>query len=65
VVISVSDNGAGIDDETIGQVFVPFFTTKREGSGIGLSLCRQIMTAHGGDIAVVTGDEGTTISLVF
>jgi len=65
VVINVSDNGVGIDDETIGQVFVPFFTTKREGSGIGLSLCRQIMTAHGGDIAVVTGDEGTTISLVF
>ena len=65
VVINVSDNGSGIDDETIGQVFVPFFTTKREGSGIGLSLCRQIMTAHGGDIAVATGDEGTTISLVF
>jgi len=65
VIISVSDNGAGIADDDIDQVFIPFFTTKRDGSGIGLSLCRQIMTAHGGDISVQTGGEGTTFSLVF
>lgn len=63
-VISVSDNGTGIDRETLDQVFVPFFTTKREGSGIGLSLCRQIMTAHGGEIAIESS-AGTTVSLVF
>jgi C4-dicarboxylate-specific signal transduction histidine kinase len=40
VIISVTDNGCGIDDDDIDQVFIPFFTTKRDGSGIGLSLCR-------------------------
>lgn len=64
-VISVRDNGPGIDAETLTQVFVPFFTTKRDGSGIGLSLCRQIMTAHGGEIAVVSDGDGTIVSLVF
>ena len=63
-VISVRDNGVGIDAETLSQVFVPFFTTKRDGSGIGLSLCRQIMTAHGGDIAIDSDGRGTTVSLV-
>ena len=65
VLISVGDNGPGIDDETIDQIFVPFFTTKREGSGIGLSLSRQIMTAHGGEIAVESGTDGTIVRLVF
>lgn len=63
--ISVKDNGTGIDADAVEQIFVPFFTTKREGSGIGLSLCRQIMTAHGGEIAVDTSTAGTTINLVF
>ena len=65
VVIKVTDNGPGIADELIEQIFVPFFTTKRDGSGIGLSLCRQIMTAHGGDIVVNSDAGGTTVSLVF
>jgi nitrogen fixation/metabolism regulation signal transduction histidine kinase len=65
VIIKVTDNGPGIADETIEQIFVPFFTTKRDGSGIGLSLSRQIMTAHGGDIAVTSDTSGTTVSLVF
>lgn len=64
-IIGVKDNGPGIDAETIDQVFVPFFTTKRDGSGIGLSLCRQIMTAHGGEIAVESDATGTSVSLVF
>ena len=41
VIISVIDNGSGIVPEVIDKVFVPFFTTKSKGSGIGLSLCRQ------------------------
>jgi len=65
VVIKVTDNGSGIADESIEQIFVPFFTTKRDGSGIGLSLSRQIMTAHGGDIVVNSDTGGTTVSLVF
>jgi signal transduction histidine kinase len=65
VIISVTDNGPGIHKDDIDQVFIPFFTTKREGSGIGLSLSRQIMTAHKGDIALESGPSGTTFSLVF
>ncbi len=65
VILSVTDNGPGIPDDDLDQVFIPFFTTKREGSGIGLSLSRQIMTAHGGDIAIDTGEDGTAIRLVF
>ena len=52
VVIEVADNGPGIVAEALGKVFIPFFTTKRDGSGIGLSLCRQIMRHHRGSIAV-------------
>lgn len=65
ILISVRDNGHGIDAETIEQIFVPFFTTKREGSGIGLSLSRQIMSAHGGEIAVESDTNGTIARLIF
>ena len=65
VLIRVSDNGPGIPDEAMGQVFIPFFTTKRDGSGIGLSLCRQIMTAHSGEIVIESDGDGTTVSLLF
>ena len=51
-VLEVSDNGPGIKPELLNQIFVPFFTTKNEGSGIGLSMARQIMRAHGGTIQV-------------
>ena len=65
IVIRVSDNGPGIPEGVADQIFIPFFTTKREGNGIGLSLCRQIMTAHGGEIAINRKDEKTIVSLVF
>lgn len=48
--IEVMDNGPGITNELIDQVFVPFFTTKEKGTGIGLSLSKQIMQQHGGSI---------------
>jgi nitrogen fixation/metabolism regulation signal transduction histidine kinase len=65
VVISVMDNGPGIDAEALDQIFVPFFTTKRHGSGIGLSLSRQIINAHGGEIVVESDSGGTIVRLVF
>lgn len=66
IFIRVSDNGSGIPDEIVDDIFVPFFTTKKEGSGIGLSLSKQIMTMHGGKIQI-SGNEigGTTINLIF
>ncbi len=50
--ICVNDNGPGIPEENINEIFVPFFTTRRNGSGIGLSISRQIMRVHGGNLTV-------------
>lgn len=52
VALRVTDNGSGIVEEAMDKIFVPFFTTKPSGSGIGLSLSRQIMRMHKGSIAV-------------
>ncbi len=53
-VITISDNGFGILPEVIDKIFIPFFTTKPGGSGIGLSICRQIINSHGGTISVAS-----------
>jgi nitrogen fixation/metabolism regulation signal transduction histidine kinase len=58
--VTVQDNGPGIDSEITENIFVPFFTTKPEGTGIGLSLSRQIMNLHGGSI-FVNSEPGETI----
>lgn len=65
-VISVKDNGAGIDVEALEKIFIPFFSTKKTGSGIGLSLSKQIMRQHEGNITVKsTLGEGTEFLLRF
>jgi len=58
IVIEVADNGPGVPDEVASKIFVPFFTTKAEGSGVGLALARQVMTAHGGFVRVSKNDSG-------
>lgn len=64
--IEVSDNGCGILEEVQDKIFIPFFTTKQEGSGIGLSLSRQIMNSHNGTITLIsTPQKGTSFILVF
>jgi nitrogen fixation/metabolism regulation signal transduction histidine kinase len=61
VKIEVTDNGPGISPEVIENIFVPFYTTKKEGSGIGLSLSRQIIRKHGGNLEVTSKEgEGAT-----
>ena len=66
VVIEVHDNGPGVPDDMVKQIFVPFFTTKKEGSGVGLALARQVMTAHGGFIRVSQNNGGgAKFSLTF
>jgi PAS domain S-box-containing protein len=64
--IRVIDSGPGIPDAILEQIFVPFFTTRENGSGIGLSLSRQIMRLHGGSLQVrsIPGKE-TTFSMIF
>ena len=65
-IISVKDNGNGIDEEAIDKIFIPFFTTKKSGSGIGLSLSRQIMRKHQGTLSVKSKiDEGTEFQMKF
>ncbi|RXJ51330.1 sensor histidine kinase [Gelidibacter gilvus] len=64
--IKVTDNGTGIPEEIMDSIFVPFFSTKKTGSGIGLSLCKQIMLLHGGKIQLQSSEmKGTVVNLLF
>lgn len=64
--ITIRDNGSGIDEEALTKIFIPFFTTKKQGSGIGLSLTKQIMRKHRGAISVKSViNEGTEFTLRF
>lgn len=66
VTIKISDNGSGIPADVLDKIFIPFFSTKKSGSGIGLSLCRQIMMLHKGNVQVQsTEGEGTAFLLIF
>jgi len=59
--IYVANNGPGISEENQKQIFVPFFTTKSDGSGIGLSVSRQIMRLHGGSLRLLHSNDTDTI----
>ena len=59
--IDVTDNGPGIPDELQEKIFIPFFTTKSEGTGIGLSLCRQIIRNHNGHLSILESRPSKTI----
>lgn len=61
VIIEVRDNGPGIIPEAINRIFVPFFTTKKTGSGIGLALSRQIMQMHNGSLTVDSEPDKLTV----
>lgn len=65
-IIRVADNGSGMPAEIMEKIFIPFFSTKKSGSGIGLSLCKQIMMLHKGNIQVQSRDgDGTAFLLQF
>ncbi|MBR5103974.1 MAG: PAS domain-containing protein [Bacteroidales bacterium] len=65
-IIHVTNDGLPISRESQSEIFVPFFTTKQEGTGIGLSLSRQIMRLHNGSLALTKSDEsGTVFTLLF
>lgn len=66
VTIEIKDNGSGITPDLMDKIFMPFFTSKRDGSGIGLSLSRQIMHLHKGTISVKSNPgNGATFTLIF
>jgi signal transduction histidine kinase len=63
--ISIADTGTGIDAQDVQQVFNPLFTTKSDGMGMGLSICRSIVEAHGGMLWVVPNQpRGSVFQLV-
>jgi len=65
-IIRITDNGCGISRDNLSQVFIPFFTTKEKGSGIGLSIAKQLMELQNGEIQIQsTENKGTTTRLIF
>ncbi len=66
IIIKVTDNGIGIPEDIADKIFIPFFSTKKNGSGVGLSLCKQIMLLHKGKVNISSKqNKGSVISLVF
>ena len=66
IIINVSNDGRPISKESQEEIFIPFYTTKQEGTGIGLSLSRQIMRLHNGTLNLTRSDEkGTVFTLIF
>ena len=63
--VEITDNRAGIAKHVVEKIFVPFFTTKQQGSGIGLSLSRQIMINHGGDLVYITRPQCACFRCIF
>lgn len=64
--MKIQDNGTGIDDDKLSKIFEPYYTTKANGTGLGLTLVYKIMKEHHGDIHVTsTKGEGTTFTLDF
>jgi two-component system, NtrC family, nitrogen regulation sensor histidine kinase NtrY len=66
LILKVADNGSGMPEEVLEKIFIPFFSTKKNGSGIGLSLCKQIIMLHRGNIQVQSVEgKGTVFSMQF
>jgi len=61
--IRISDNGSGIPQDKLAKIFIPFFTTKAEGTGLGLALVHRIVTDHGGAVSVSSNQTGTTFTI--
>ena len=61
VIVRVANDGEAIPVSAQEQIFIPFYTTKKEGSGIGLSISRQIMRNHNGSIELVRSDDQQTV----
>jgi signal transduction histidine kinase len=65
VVLSISDEGKGMDSQTYDKLGTPFFTTKENGTGLGLAVCYSIAARHNAKINVKTGSSGTTVYVRF
>ena len=64
LLMSVSDEGIGIDPESVGKIFSPFYTNKEIGTGLGLAYCKQAVEAHGGNISFESNGKGTVFTVM-
>ena len=64
IFIQISDNGSGIEKEIEGKIFLPFFTTRKEGAGIGLTLSKNIVESHGGYLVYRKNEFGQTAFVI-
>lgn len=62
ITLTVTDNGRGIDERIMPRLFEPFFTTRPQGTGLGLAVVRSVADAHGGDVEIETGPRGTSVA---
>ncbi|MEH7095354.1 sensor histidine kinase [Neobacillus vireti] len=63
--ITVTDNGIGMEEEQISQAFNPFYTLKKDGSGLGLTVCKRIIDSYGGEIKIKSNlDQGTQVEIL-
>jgi signal transduction histidine kinase len=65
VVLSVADEGIGIEPHVLEKLGTPFFTTKLDGTGLGLAVCEGIISRHNGKLKVETSDKGSTFYVYF
>ena len=65
VIVTIGDSGPGIDSENLDRIFEPFYTTKSDGMGMGLSICRSIIEAHGGQLTAAPAKPcGTNFQII-
>ena len=65
VTIEVKDRGSGLTDEVLRDALLPFYSTKPKGTGLGLTLCREIVDAHGGRLAIANREGGGAVVTVW
>ncbi|MDH5397348.1 MAG: sensor histidine kinase, partial [Cyclobacteriaceae bacterium] len=64
ILVTITDNGPGMDQQTLDNIFIPFYTSKKKGSGIGLSISRQILKQHNGSIVAQSAvDKGASFAV--
>lgn len=65
MLIEVTDRGAGLTEDALASALLPFFSTKESGTGLGLTICREIVEAHGGHLTIANREGGGALASVW